>query len=185
LQNRKTRRAPGLSIFAAVLLSLRDQIQKIEEFGEADFRGLCALDERVAFGAQRGHGERHGDAVVSAGIDGGAVQLLASRDIKAIFELFHFRTHGAQVACDQGDAVRLLDAQFFRIANADAAAGIRGDGGEYRQLIDELRRQRAADLGGAQAGLGRRNLHHADELGVLLFEIEDADVRAERGEHIE
>ena len=92
--------------------------------------------------------------MVSAGIDDGAVKLLAAGDVEPIFELFHFRTHGAEIARDQRDAVRLFDAQFLRIANADAAAGVRADGGEDGQFVDELRGQCSADLGGAQTGLG-------------------------------
>ena len=53
------------------------------------------------------------------------------------------------------------------------------------QLVDELRGESAADFGGAKA-LGRRcDLNGADEFGVFFFEIENGDVRAEGGEHIE
>ncbi len=45
--------------------------------------------------------------------------------------------------------------------------------------------RRAADFGGTQALWRCGDLHGADKLGVLLFEIEDGDVRAESGEHVE
>ena len=47
---------------------------------------------------------------------------------------------------DEGDAVGLLDAQFLRIANANAAAGVGRDGGEDGQLVDELSGESAADF---------------------------------------
>src|SRR6185437_16020017 len=57
--------------------ALGDVIEQIEEPREADGGGFGALNERVSLGAERGHAERHGDAVVAARVDFSAVQLLA------------------------------------------------------------------------------------------------------------
>ena len=126
-------------------------VEQIEELGEADGGGFGALDQGFAFGAESGDAEGHGDAVVAAGVDDGAVQSLSAGDIEAVFELFHFGTHGAEIARDEGDAVGLLDAEFFCIANADAAAGVGSDGGEDGEFVDELSGERSADVGGAEA----------------------------------
>ena len=58
-----------------------------------------------------------------------------------------FSAHGAEIFGDEGDAVGLLDAEFLRVADANAAAGEGRDGGEDGQLVDELSGERAADFG--------------------------------------
>ena len=83
-------------------LAFGDQIEQIEEFREADGGGFGALDQRVAFGAKGGDAEGHGDAVVAAGVDGGAVKVLAAGDIEAIFEFLDFGAHGAKIAARRG-----------------------------------------------------------------------------------
>ena len=72
--------------------------------------------------------------VVSTAFNHGTVKVLTARDVEAVFELIHLGTHCAQVADDQGDAVRLLDAQFFRIADTNAAARVGADGGDHREF---------------------------------------------------
>ena len=166
-------------------LALGNAIEQIEKFREADGGGVCALDEGVAGGAEGGDAEGHGDAVIAAGIDGSAVEGLAAGDVEAVVELGYFRPHRAKIFRDEGDAVGFLDTQLARAADANAAAGERRDGGEHGQLVNELSREGAADCSRSEA-LGRRgNLHDADQFGVLLFEIEDGDVRAECGEDVE
>ena len=137
-------------------LAFGDQVEQVEELGEADGGGFGALNQGFTFGAEGGNAEGHGDAVVAAGIDDGSVELLAAGDIEAIFELFNFCAHGAKIACDEGDAIGFLDAQFLGVANANAAAGVRADGGEDGKFVDELRGESAADFGGAQAGFVAR-----------------------------
>src|ERR1700733_709881 len=100
-------------------LAFGDQIEEIEEFREADVDGFRALDEGFAFGAESGYGEGHGDAVVAAGINCGAVKSLASGNIEAVFKLGDFGAHGAEVFDDEGDAVGLLDAEFLGVADAN------------------------------------------------------------------
>ncbi len=46
-------------------------------------------------GAQGGDGEGHGDAVVGAGVDGGAVERLAAGDVEAVLVLGELGAHGA------------------------------------------------------------------------------------------
>ena len=90
------------------------------------------------------------------------MQRLASGHIQAVLELGNFGAHRAQVFHHKSNAVRLLDPQLLCIADADAAAREGRNGCQYRQFIDELRGQRAADLRRSQA-LGRsRNPYCTD-----------------------
>ena len=73
----------------------------------------------------------------------------------------------------------------MRADDADSAAGIGADCGQDWQLVNELRRSRAADGRGAHAVFWPRDLNRADQLGVLLLHVEDGEVRAESGEHVE
>ena len=86
-------------------LAFGDKIQQIKEFREADRGRFCALNQGFALRAKRRNAECHCDAMVAAGIDNRAVQILAARDVKTIFELFHFSTHGTEIARNQCDAV--------------------------------------------------------------------------------
>ena len=89
--------------------------------------------------------------MIAAGIDNRSVKLLAAGNVEAIFELFHFGAHGAEIARNERDAVRLFDAKFLCIADADAAAGVRPDGCEYGKFVDKLRGECSTDFGGTQA----------------------------------
>ena len=102
----------------------------VEEFGEGDGGGFGSVDLGVAGGAECGDGEGHGDAVVGAGVDLCAVELLSAGDGETVFVLGEGGTHGFEVLGDEGDAVGLLDAEFLCVADGDAVAGVRGDGGE-------------------------------------------------------
>ncbi len=110
--------------------------------------GFGAVDLGVSGGAEGGDGEGHGDAVVVAGVDLCAVELLVAGDVEAVFVLGEFGAHGAEVAGDEGDAVGLLDAEFLGVADAHAGAGVGGDGGEDGDLVDELGGEGAGDLEG-------------------------------------
>ena len=52
-----------------------------------------------------------------------AVQLLVPGDVHAVFMLGDFGPHGAKVADNERDPVRLLDAQLAGVADAHAIAG--------------------------------------------------------------
>ena len=165
--------------------ALSTMIQQIEKLRKTDGGRFRALNQCLAFGAQRGDAECHGDTVVAAGVDGSAVKSLAAGHIESVLELLDLGTHGAQVPRDERDAIGLLYAQFLRVADANAAAGVGSDGRQHRQLVDELSGESTADFCGAKSvGIGSY-LDRADELGMLFFEIEDGDVSAESGEHIE
>src|SRR6185437_12059703 len=162
-----------------------DEIEEIEEFGEADGCGVRTLDQGLALGAEGGDAESHGDSVISAGVDDGAVQLLATRNVETIFEFFDFGSHGTQVARDESDAIGFFDPELFGVADADAAAGVGADGGEDGKFVDELSGKSTADFGGSEAiGIGG-DLNSADEFRVRFLELKDGDARAERGEHVE
>ena len=51
-----------------------------EELGEADGGGFGSVDFGVAGGAKGCDGEGHGDAMVGAGVDLGAVEVLVAGD---------------------------------------------------------------------------------------------------------
>ena len=143
------------------------------------------MNQCVSLGAQGGDAEGHGDAMIAGGVDSCAVERLAAGHVEAVFEFGDFCAHGAEVFGDERDAVGFFDAQFAGVANADAAAGVRRNGREHRQLIDELGGDRAADLCRSHALLRSRNAHGADKLGVLLLDMKNGDFCAECGEHVE
>ena len=144
-------------------LAFGDEVEEVEEFGEANGGGFCTLDYGFTFGAEGRDAECHGDAVVTTGVDDGSVELLTPGDVKTIFKFFDFGAHGAEIACDEGDAIGFLDAEFLGVANANAAAGVGADGSEYRELIDKLGGEGTADFGGAEAGFVGGDLHGAYE----------------------
>ena len=74
------------------------------------------------------------------------MELLTAGDVEAIFKLFNFSTHGAEIFGDESDAVGFLDAEFLSVADADSAACVGSDGGEDGELVNELSSQWAADF---------------------------------------
>src|SRR5664279_3642513 len=160
-------------------LPFGNHVEQIKEFGEGDCGGICAVDAALAGRPQRRNGKSHGDAMVSPGVNLSAMKLLASSHVESIFELFNLSTHCAQIGGNEGNAIRLLDAQLSGVANANALPCIGRNGGENRELVDQLRCQRAGDGGGSEAFARGIELNRADEFAVLLFEIQNADARAE------
>jgi hypothetical protein len=172
---------------SANLLALGQGVEQGEELGEGDGGGFGALDLCVAFSAEGGDGEGHGDAVVGAGVDGCAVQFLVAGDLEAVGILGELGSHDAEILGDEGDAVGLLDAQLLSVADDEAVGGVGGDGGKHGQLIDDLRGERAADDEGLRGGCGCDTvyLQAADQFAVLLFDGEDLDAAAEGGDDVE
>ena len=113
-------------------------VEPVKELGEADAGGFGALDFGVSGGAEGGDRKGHGDTVVVAGVDRGAVQGLVAGDVHAVFVFGDFGAHGAEASYDEGDAVGFFDAEFFGVADAEAVGGVRGDGGEDGEFVDEL-----------------------------------------------
>ena len=66
-------------------LALAEGVEVGEELGEADGGGFGSVDFGVAFCAQGCDGEGHGDAVVGAGVDLCAVEVLVAGDVEAVF----------------------------------------------------------------------------------------------------
>ena len=120
-------------------------VEACEKFREGDGGGFGAEYLGVAGGAQGGDGEGHGDAMVGAGVDGGAVEDLVAGDLEAVGVLGEARAHGAEIFGDESDAVGLLDAKFLGVANDYAIRGVGSDGGKDGKLVDELRGEWAAD----------------------------------------
>src|ERR1035438_5424830 len=142
------------------------------------------MDEGVAFRAEGGDAEGHGDAVVAAGVDGGAMEGLASGNVETVFKLFHLGAHGAQVLDDEGDAVRLLDAELPGVADADSAASVRPNSCKDRQLVNQLSGECATHLNGSQALGWGSDLDRADQFCILFFKVEYGNMGAEGGEHV-
>ena len=134
------------------MLAVGERVERGEELGEGDGGGFGAQDFGVAFGAEGGDGEGHGDAVVGAGVDLRAVEALVAGDLQAVGALGEVGSHGAEVLSDEGDAVGLLDAEFLGVADDEAAAGVGRDGGEDGKLVDDLGGERAADDEGRGGG---------------------------------
>ena len=113
------------------------------------------------------------------------MQLLTAGNIEPVLELLHLGAHRAQVVGHQRNAVRLLDAQFLRVADANAALRIRTDRRQHRQLVDQLRRQRSGDRRPRQPVRRSVHLHRPHQFAVLLLKVEHADVSAKRRQHIQ
>jgi len=109
-----------------------------EELGEADGGGFGSVDLGVAFCSQGCDGEGHGDTVVGAGVDLCAVEVLAAGDLEAVLVFGEGGSHGFQVFGYEGDAVGLFDAELAGVADGNAVDGVRGDGGEDGEFVDDL-----------------------------------------------
>lgn len=53
-------------------LGAAEAFEGVEKFGEGDADAFGVANGGFAFSAERGDGEGHGDAMIAAGIDGGA-----------------------------------------------------------------------------------------------------------------
>ena len=156
-----------------------------EELRKADGGGFSSVDFGVSGGAKGRDGEGHGDAMITAGVDLCTVKSLIAGNDQPVLVFGEFGSHGAEVFGDQGDAVGLLDAEFFCIADGDAVAGVGSDGGEDREFVDNLGGQRSADVHAAEA-IGRDvDLNGANEFTVVLFDVENFDLAAEGGDDVE
>lgn len=113
-------------------------LEVCEELGEGDGGGFGSFDLSFGGGAKGGDGEGHGYAVVGAGVDGCSVEGLVAGDGEAVGVFGEGCAHGAQVFGYEGDAVGLFYAEFPGVADDEAGAGVGGDGGEDRELVDEL-----------------------------------------------
>src|SRR5580704_18888667 len=85
--------------------STNDPFQFLEERRIRYCRRISPADRRPTFRAQRSHGKRHRDAVITERIEVNAMQRLAPRNPHSIGPLFHFRAHFPQIGGDGGDAV--------------------------------------------------------------------------------
>src|ERR1035438_10161546 len=118
-------------------LAARDRSQIVEERWVGNAGGVGAMNGGLAVSAQRGNGERHGDAMIAEGVQFGAVQALAAGNAQAVGTLVDLGSHLAQVGGNGGDAVRFLDAKFPRIAHLESIFGVGSDGGEDGNFVDE------------------------------------------------
>ena len=102
---------------------------------------------------------------------------------QAVGVLLDLDAERAQHRRRRGDAIRLLDAQLGGVADARLALGVRGDGGEQRQLVDGAHRQLAGDADGARGAAGARQI--GDRLAADEALVGDLDARAHGAERVE
>jgi len=65
--------------------------------------------------------KRHRDPMIAARIDRRAAKFARPGNTQAVFELFNFGAHRAQVPGSRGDAIGFLDAQFGGVADFNPA----------------------------------------------------------------
>ena len=80
--------------------------------------------------SQGGNAEGHGDAMIAERFECRTVQRLSAGNIQAVLAFFDLRSHATEIDSERGNAVGLLDPQFFRIADFDSLLGVRRDGGQ-------------------------------------------------------
>src|ERR1700733_10704217 len=114
-------------------------LQNLEELRKRDRRSLRSLNHRLAVRTQRRHRERHGDAVIAKRIQLSGAELLPPFNDQAIPRLFQPHPHATQVLRYGGDAVRLLDTQFARIADGEPLLAGRA---QHRQNLDLVNQRR-------------------------------------------
>ena len=146
--------------------------ERLEESGIGDGHGVRAVDDGRPVGAERGDGERHGEAMIAGGVGGAARQPATAADVEAVRELVDVAAERAEPRDERRDAVAFLDAQLRGAGHVEIAA-VGGQGGERRQLVDE-----AGDLvgseheraGGCRARIRTRAARLAvfDAVGVTL-----------------
>ncbi len=90
--------------------------ERCKKFGERNSNAISFANHRVAFGTQRGDGQRHGDSMIACRLNFGASQFSGGAPFhaQAIRKFFHARAHPAQSFGNRGDAVAFFHAQFLR-----------------------------------------------------------------------
>lgn len=141
----------------------------VEEGGVGDGGAVGVEDAGFAGGGERSNSKGHGDAVVSARFDLGAVQFSggAPFDAQTIRPLFDLGAHTLEIFGEGGDAVAFLDAEFCGVANLNSLLGIRPESSEHGQLVDEKRDEVARD----EAAFEPSSLHGkiADQFTLLAL----------------
>ena len=153
------------------MLALAEFVEVGEELGETDGGGFGSLDFGITSRSEGCDGKGHGDAVVGAGVDLRAVEALVAGDFKAVFVFGEGGSHGLQVFGYEGDAVGLFDAELAGVADGDAVDGVRGDGGEDGELVDDLRKgipQRTGSFAGKTNLLQMAALLSLCDVGLTL-----------------
>src|ERR1017187_1534803 len=129
--------AVRLQAMGGELLAAGNRSQIVEERWVRNAGGVGAVDGGLAFSAKRGNGKRHGDAMITEGIEFGAVQTLAAENAQAVGTLVDLGAHLAQVGGNGSDAIGFLDSQLFGIAHFESIVGVGRDGGEDWNFVDK------------------------------------------------
>src|SRR6185436_16146060 len=88
-------------------------LEHAEEFGVGHGRGAGAANGRRARSAERRHRERHGQAMVVAGVDVAAAEAHAPPDVEAVWLLVDLAAHAAEALGERRNAIAFLDAQLL------------------------------------------------------------------------
>src|SRR5437867_4683357 len=155
----------GGSATAAAPVAGDAALEEGVELREGDRRALRVLDVAVAVGRQRGHRERHRDAVVAVGPHARAAQGRATLDRQPVRALLDPRAHGPQPLGQRRDAVALLHPQLARARDTEDALRARGGHGERGHLVDQRGNRVRSHLDAFQRG--RAGLDPAYRLRVL------------------
>ena len=110
------------------------RIQQIKKFRKRNRDTIRIVDFAIALSDERCNRERHRDPMVAARINLCSTQSDWTIHAQSIIEFFHFAAHGSKSRHGRGDAVGFFHAQFFRIANLDAALDLRADDRQQRRV---------------------------------------------------
>ena len=144
------------------------------------------MDFSVTRSAQSRNRKSHGNPVIVSRVDLRPVQALVARNFQPIRLLGKLSSHGAEIFCDQGDAVGFLDAQLLCVANDKAIRGKGSDRGEHRKLVNDLPRERSPDR--KRCSRSRATPVHQDapnQFAKVLLDVQHLDAAPERSDHVQ
>src|SRR2546429_5215042 len=127
---RETGSPSSRTLFMAELLELGKEVRI------GDGNTVRVRDRGRTGGDERRHGQRHGDAVIPAGLDGRALQGARSLDADAVRVLFHDGTHAAKAIRHGGDPVALLNAELPGTVDGRDALGLGRQHEQDRDPVD-------------------------------------------------
>src|SRR5579862_6520660 len=121
--------------------------------------------------------------MIAEGIDLSPMQLLSSGNLQAIIVLLERRSHGAKIRRDCRNTVRFLYSQFAPIPNFDPVNGIRRNGSQYGNFVNQHLGLRAAN--GRTAQFGALDLDVAYKLSVVFFNLRKRSSHAHADQQIQ
>src|SRR5438067_692251 len=161
------------TLFMGELLQLREEVR----IGDSD--AVRVFDRGRTGGDEGRHRQRHGNAVIPAGVDGRALQRGRSLDADAVRALFHDGAHAAKAIRHGGDPVALLDAELPGTVDRRDALSLGRQHEQDRDLVDGGRHLGGPENDGTKALRG--DGHHSARLDITGRPL-DLDVGAHRSQ---